>query len=240
MTGRSHDALRKDVESRVPYDGGPDWSMTFADTMSLLMGFFVLLLSFSSLDRERFVDVSGQVQSTFGGPSPTPPSLASPPVPSAATGNRPLARPARETLAGLEGSVEAWRIRTEGRVPVRVFQSYRGVEVTLPADRVFEPGMDRPSEGAQGLVAVVAGQLETAGLGRKLLVEVPCEVEAPRMPQYEDPWALAMGRAQALSHLVHATVHGPPDRIVASAAGPSTGSAAQVTFLFENPEVRPR
>ena len=65
------------------------------------LGFFVLLLSFSSLDRVRFVDVSGRVQQTFGSPAPgsasAAPSAASP----GAAGDRPLPRPAPEAAAAL-------------------------------------------------------------------------------------------------------------------------------------------
>ncbi len=44
----------------------PAWVMTFADLMTLLMCFFVLLLAFSELDAARFKQLSGSMREAFG------------------------------------------------------------------------------------------------------------------------------------------------------------------------------
>jgi chemotaxis protein MotB len=46
--------------------GAPAWVMTFADLMSLLMCFFVLLLSFSEMDLLKFKQIAGSMKSAFG------------------------------------------------------------------------------------------------------------------------------------------------------------------------------
>lgn len=46
--------------------GAPAWVMTFADLMSLLMCFFVLLLSFSEMDLQKFKQVAGSMKEAFG------------------------------------------------------------------------------------------------------------------------------------------------------------------------------
>ena len=46
--------------------GAPAWVMTFADLMSLLMCFFVLLLAFSEMDVEKFKQLSGSMKQAFG------------------------------------------------------------------------------------------------------------------------------------------------------------------------------
>lgn len=52
--------------------GAPLWMTTFADLMSLLMCFFVLLLSFSELDRKKYKIVAGSMEHAFGVQSKTP------------------------------------------------------------------------------------------------------------------------------------------------------------------------
>ena len=47
-------------------EGLPAWVMTFADLMSLLMCFFVLLLSFSEMDVLKFRQIAGSMKSAFG------------------------------------------------------------------------------------------------------------------------------------------------------------------------------
>jgi chemotaxis protein MotB len=47
-------------------EGLPAWVMTFADLMSLLMCFFVLLLSFSELDVSKYKEMAGSMKNAFG------------------------------------------------------------------------------------------------------------------------------------------------------------------------------
>ncbi|MEM8983272.1 MAG: MotB family protein [Pseudomonadota bacterium] len=56
-------------EAPADDDGGggvPAWVMTFADLMTLLMCFFVLLLAFSEMDVLKFKQLSGSVREAFG------------------------------------------------------------------------------------------------------------------------------------------------------------------------------
>ncbi|PXX92461.1 type VI secretion system protein TssL [Marinobacter vulgaris] len=46
--------------------GIPGWVVTFADLMSLLMCFFVLLLSFSEIDAQKFKQIAGEMSKAFG------------------------------------------------------------------------------------------------------------------------------------------------------------------------------
>jgi chemotaxis protein MotB len=56
------DELPAEEESR----GVPAWVMTFADLMTLLMCFFVLLLAFSEMDVAKFKQLSGSMKNAFG------------------------------------------------------------------------------------------------------------------------------------------------------------------------------
>lgn len=49
-----------------PKAGLPPWVMTFADLMSLLMCFFVLLLSFAEMDATKFKQIAEQMEKAFG------------------------------------------------------------------------------------------------------------------------------------------------------------------------------
>jgi len=50
----------------LPTHGSPPWLITFADLMVLLMCFFVLMLSFSEMDPEKFKLMSGSLNEAFG------------------------------------------------------------------------------------------------------------------------------------------------------------------------------
>ena len=47
-------------------DGIPAWVLTFADLMSLLLAFFVLLFSFSEMDVQKYKQVAGSMAEAFG------------------------------------------------------------------------------------------------------------------------------------------------------------------------------
>lgn len=57
----SYEATRKPQST-----GLPPWVMTFADLMSLLMCFFVLLLSFSEMDVSKYKQIAGSMREAFG------------------------------------------------------------------------------------------------------------------------------------------------------------------------------
>ena len=46
--------------------GAPAWMATFADMATLLMAFFVLILSFASVNVPKFEQVSGSLKVAFG------------------------------------------------------------------------------------------------------------------------------------------------------------------------------
>lgn len=51
---------------KCPPPGAPAWLATFADLMSLLMCFFVLLLAFSEMDVLKFKQLAGSMKEAFG------------------------------------------------------------------------------------------------------------------------------------------------------------------------------
>ena len=54
------------IEEVEEAGGAPRWMATFADLMSLLMCFFVLLLSFSEMDVQKYKLVAGSMKNAFG------------------------------------------------------------------------------------------------------------------------------------------------------------------------------
>jgi chemotaxis protein MotB len=55
-----------ELEPDEPPQGAPEWMVTFADLMSLLLTFFVLLLSFSNTEIIKFRTMAGSVRNALG------------------------------------------------------------------------------------------------------------------------------------------------------------------------------
>lgn len=58
--------MDEEQKCKCPPPGLPAWLGTFADLMSLLMCFFVLLLSFSEMDVLKFKQIAGSMKFAFG------------------------------------------------------------------------------------------------------------------------------------------------------------------------------
>jgi chemotaxis protein MotB len=59
-------AKRRREIKQIIEEGAPDWVVTFGDLMSLLLCFFVLMLSFSEMDRQKYRVMSGSMAEAFG------------------------------------------------------------------------------------------------------------------------------------------------------------------------------
>jgi len=58
--------VSEEAEECICPAGIPAWVMTFADLMSLLLAFFVLLFSFSEMDKAVYKELAGSLKDAFG------------------------------------------------------------------------------------------------------------------------------------------------------------------------------
>lgn len=58
--------MNEEQQNIIIQTGAPDWVVTFGDLMSLLLCFFVLLLSFSEMDKAKYKEVAGSLRKAFG------------------------------------------------------------------------------------------------------------------------------------------------------------------------------
>ncbi|MCK5295842.1 MAG: OmpA family protein [Alphaproteobacteria bacterium] len=58
--------MAEEEKKKAPPKGAPSWMVTFADLMTLLLCFFVLLLSFSTMEITKFEEMLGSVDNAFG------------------------------------------------------------------------------------------------------------------------------------------------------------------------------
>jgi chemotaxis protein MotB len=73
------DTVTVEEDEHAQRAGAPLWVVTFADMVLLLLAFFVLVLSFSDLNENRFRDVTGSLQKSLGKQDAMP-SVVAPPA----------------------------------------------------------------------------------------------------------------------------------------------------------------
>ena len=202
-----------------PKQGAPDWMVTFADLMSLLLTFFVLLLSFSNMEDEKFIAVSGSVRSAFGTRSPVdlsdvptghglmPNTIPPKNEPEDTTDNEPIIVRLREGIeqAGL----------AEGAV---IKATEDGIMLQLDGDLAFEAGgTELGAEAANLLQKLVNISLSAPG---QLEVRGHTDDRPITNSVYPSNWELSAARAgSVVRFLIERGV--PPHRLKAVGLGDS-------------------
>lgn len=175
--------------------GVPEWMCTFADMMSLLLCFFVLLFSLSTIIIKKKVHAIGSMTAAFGGlPAPfiveTIPDRMTPEEIS-----RPIQPERRQYYAKEEITrQEEHKIRTKNLEPVlQVTGTEQGITFRLSGDLAFERGSSTLTP--DGILALI-NVAEAVNLYRLNPVKVDGHTDSTRRADDTTVnWRLAADRA---------------------------------------------
>ncbi len=173
-------------------EGAPEWVVTFGDMMSLLLCFFVLLLSFSTMETERFKIIAGYIREAFGvqleyhyTEIPSGNTVVTvefnPPVPGKATVVKKINDIIRELE--LDNLVEAT-------------PDEAGVRIRLDGALVFPPGSAELSPDAIPFLQHVARIIEESYAD--VVVEGHTDNAPMHSPIFPSNWELSAARAAAV------------------------------------------
>lgn len=243
-------------------EGAPIWMITFADMMTLLMAFFVMLLSFANTDVIKFKKMMGSVHETFG-------SAQKAPGRQSAENFDAMLKEAEQKAFGGGGQVvpsvvpgqggdSVIGVEQAGLVIRAMFQSYgeEGVEVTpvqggvmvkVPGSVMFDSGSAEIRQNAGPIVEMV----------RKLMARYRMDLHinghtdsAPiQTAKFPSNWELSGARAAAALRFM-AEKGIDPKRMVAVGYADSRPIAdngtfegrqknRRIEFVFKNQEVEP-
>lgn len=121
--------------------GAPEWVVTYGDMMSLLLTFFILLLSFSSVNQEDFNEAMGSVQGALGVLNKMT-GLVSYKPPVAKANKEQQSNAARQLRRRLQVRGLEKQVKVE-------YDALGGIKISLPESVLFDAGTAtlRPSVG---------------------------------------------------------------------------------------------
>ncbi|HID79533.1 MAG TPA: flagellar motor protein MotB [Aquificales bacterium] len=171
----------------------PMWMTTFSDLMSLLLTFFVLLFSMSSISKEKFLKFLQTLEFMWGinivketkPPSPVQPGI-----------NPPFEmHPKPEKWSEVNNAVsEAKQAFSKAEIPVKEVKRAKEIILRLPADYLFDEGSYIPNSKYLPLLKRVCDLLKR--------LHVPIRIEGHtdskpiyRYPKIVDNWDLSLLRA---------------------------------------------
>jgi len=178
----------------------PGWMMTFGDTMSLLVTFFVMLMTFSQIEEARLMELMGGLKGAFG----LIPSLKKTAFRVIGRHRSPeptLLKPYEVSHLSLNAPLVVKRFR-EAELEKKGFRIFirmldEGIAILIHADPVFKPGSpELRKEGNEALFRVLANLVSDISNEVRIGGVVPGRAVADRMPGMS-PWRLAAARAVA-------------------------------------------
>jgi chemotaxis protein MotB len=131
--------------------GAPKWMVTFGDMMSLLLCFFVLLLSFSTTDIIKYEQLKGSLKDAFGMAKTNPDfQIPSADLIIATTIEVP---PSVSALVSVRAKA---RQRAKSSSELEMESGADWVRIKVDGDALFESGSYRVSPGGEALLAGLA------------------------------------------------------------------------------------
>jgi len=209
--------------------GAPAWMTTFADLMALMMTFFVLLYSMSSLDEQKYRMIAASMASGFGAvlakpktvstPSMGPPSMLPSPMdsPAGRGQNSPSAPRVKivsdEVMEQVKQSLQSEI--AEGIIAVET--TGNSVVIRFPEEIAFPPGSDDVTDELMPIIRRLVDSLEEAP--GTIMVSGHTDDRPINSAQHDSNWRLSTDRAVSVIRLIESLGKIGPDRLTAVGYG---------------------
>ena len=172
-------------------EGIPAWMATFADMVTLLLCFFVLLLSFTNSDVTNFRKMMGSIQEALGVQYDDAGALSTPYAESAFKERRSVKenREIVELGARLKKFIRAKDLSSMARVS----SDKSGIMLRFDNSAMFDMGSAKLSAGAKKALEVVVEGLKNKDFN--LVIRGHTDGEKPESSLYSSNWELSASRA---------------------------------------------
>jgi chemotaxis protein MotB len=189
-------------------DNHDRWLVSYADFITLLFAFFVVMYALSSVNEGKYRVLSNSLLNAFGRAPVTPlikddalpssPPLPRPVVPQRSRPNEALRRE-KEKLTGMARDILKVLAPLVSQGKVRVTQTDRGVSVEINASVLFAPGDAKLSEGTSQALRAVAVVLKDDD--HAIRVEGHTDSVPIRNAMFPSNWELSAVRASSVVRL---------------------------------------
>lgn len=185
----------------------PGWMTTYGDLMSLLLVFFILLVSFSTMEIVKFRKAMGSLR---GGEGVMAPNTGS----SAIEVDTPESEEFEAALDELVEKLKDLELTEE----VRVYWDKTGVRFVLQDQVLFPPGRAEIQPRYLDVVDLIVGVIRTLPV-EELQVEGHTDDTPIRTERYPTNWELSTARAVTVLRYLQAVDFVPPRKLVAHGFG---------------------
>ncbi len=203
--------------------GAPAWMVTYGDLMSLLLTFFVLLLSFSTINEEDFREAIMSLRGALG----VLPRHTSPVMPFMADAQTSRSRAIERVARDLQRRMQI--LGYDKLVDVEMDLERGGLTINLPSQVLFATASAEVKPDAYPVlsdVATILGDVPDA------FVEIRGHTDSRPLsptPLFRDNWDLSYHRAKSVMEFLREAGDLPEEDFEAIACGPTQPVATNET-----------
>ncbi len=217
---------------RAEEGGGDSWLTTYSDMVTLLLAFFVMMFSFSSIDAEKFERLLNSVQSALGmefrtelggAPLPAPEEVESMVVDAEALLRERDFRQLEEVRSMLESGLLARLPDT--RYELRMEE--RGLILRLEDRILFDSGKAQLKPEARAILSIVGQEL--AAFPNHIRIEGHTDDRPINTPRFPSNWELSTARATEVIRFLLDNTDLVPIRLSAAGYGEHRPAASNDT-----------
>jgi chemotaxis protein MotB len=195
---------RKRYDEQEPHENHERWLISYADFITLLFAFFVVMYAISIVNEGKYRVLSDALGDAFGGrgAASTVNTQVEPVLPLSHIVNRKrneMARREREKMAVLARELSATLLPLVKSGQVRVTQNARGISVEINASVLFAQGEAVLGQDAREILQSVGGLLRNDS--HRIEVEGHTDKVPIASAVYPSNWELSAARASSVVRL---------------------------------------
>lgn len=175
----SHKSRSSQAAPDEGHDGGGEdgnWIMSYADMMTLLVGFFALLYSFSQVDKQKFEKLREAISKQFGGRFETP-------------------------FEDLDEALKSIVMKADLKDKVRVEKDAGGISIIFQGSVFFDSGSTDLKLEAKPTLERIIEALKHKAQGFPIVVEGHTDNTPINTVQFPSNWELSASRAARVIRL---------------------------------------
>ena len=188
--------------------GSPLWMTTFADMMTLLLCFFVLILAFSSVEQDKFKKAMGSLQGALG----MLPSVSSLSIKSSVT--KSSESQFKEALQEMDEVFEAMDLQEFTKWEM----TPEGVHIVMNDPVLFELGKAELKKEVYPILSAIAKVIKTK-TPSEIVVQGHTDDLPIRTKQFPSNWELSAARALSVVKFFAKKEDIPPEKLSAIGYG---------------------
>lgn len=199
---------RKRYDDDIPQENHERWLISYADLITLLFAFFVVMYAISIVNEGKYQQLSDALGDAFGGRGAATQvnTNVEPVLPLSHIINRKrneAARREQERMGAMARDLSATLLPLVKSGQVRVTQNARGVSVEINASVLFDQGQALLQGEAREVLGAVAGLLRDDN--HRIEVEGHTDDLPIENPIYPSNWELSTARASSVVRLFAAS-----------------------------------